>query len=352
MRMSANVPQTPLVRSYRELEGSSLLSMSYDERHLLFRYWVQQSRATSKAQLDILLESYLQRRTRIGQVRSEADLRCLQQAKVIGVTTSGIARVMDLLQRLKAKVLLVEEAGEVLEAHSLASFPSSVEHAILIGDHLQLRPQVNNYDLSCESSHGKQYSLDVSLFERLVHPFSQNMPLIPFSTLQTQRRMHPFIPELVRSTCYPQLQDAPNVEQYPEVSGMKKRLFWLDHEQPEAHRQDGDILMATSHSNEFEVKMTAALVSHLVKQGVYKSQDLAVLTPYLGQLRKLRQELSHTFAIVLSERDLSQLEEWEAEETCNLKIPFKQAEPHFSTQCVSPWLTIFRARKPRWSSSA
>jgi superfamily I DNA and/or RNA helicase len=41
--------------------------------------------------------------------------------------------------------MLVEEAGQVLEAHILGSLVPSVEHMILIGDPLQLRPTLNNY---------------------------------------------------------------------------------------------------------------------------------------------------------------------------------------------------------------
>ena len=41
--------------------------------------------------------------------------------------------------------MLVEEAGQVLEAHVLGSLVDSIEHLILIGDPLQLRPTLNNY---------------------------------------------------------------------------------------------------------------------------------------------------------------------------------------------------------------
>ena len=67
---------------------------------------------------------------------------------------------------------------------------------------------------------------------------------------------------------------------------MARRLFWLDHTYPE----DGSLPEmdnTTSHSNDFEVGMVTALVSHLVRQGVYRPDDLAVLTPYLGQLQKI-----------------------------------------------------------------
>lgn len=41
--------------------------------------------------------------------------------------------------------MLVEEAGQVLEAHVLGSLVESIEHLILIGDPLQLRPNLNNH---------------------------------------------------------------------------------------------------------------------------------------------------------------------------------------------------------------
>jgi superfamily I DNA and/or RNA helicase len=46
---------------------------------------------------------------------------------------------------MEPKVMVVEEAGQVLESHILASLVESVQHVIMIGDPLQLRPSVNSY---------------------------------------------------------------------------------------------------------------------------------------------------------------------------------------------------------------
>jgi superfamily I DNA and/or RNA helicase len=46
---------------------------------------------------------------------------------------------------MSPKVMIVEEAGQVLESHILAGLVGSVEHVILIGDPLQLRPNINSY---------------------------------------------------------------------------------------------------------------------------------------------------------------------------------------------------------------
>lgn len=60
-------------------------------------------------------------------------LQTLRCAKVVGMTTSGVARLQCLVAALQPKVLLIEEAGELLEAHTLASLGAATEHVILIG---------------------------------------------------------------------------------------------------------------------------------------------------------------------------------------------------------------------------
>ena len=106
-------------------------------------------------------------------------------------------------------MLLVEEAGQVLEAHILGSLVPSIEHLILIGDPLQLRPTLNNYcksvlddsngrilttnvALSVESKQGQIYKFDMSLMERL------SSSGFPMSRIDVQRRMRPMISSLIR----------------------------------------------------------------------------------------------------------------------------------------------------------
>ncbi|MCJ1246494.1 hypothetical protein MMC30_003702 [Trapelia coarctata] len=212
--------------------------------------------------------------------------RALATADVIGVTTSGLAKRMSVLRHINAQVVVCEEAGEVLKAHVLSALIPSVQHLIQIGDHQQLRPQINNYELSLESHQGRQYQLDRSQFERLSvrepgkHPF-------PVTQLDVQRRMRPQISNLIRGTLYRRLIDHDNVKNLPDVVGMRKNVFWYDHSNLE-------------DSSPPEVR-------HIVRQGVYDSKDIAVLTPYAGQLQKLRHAMRNDFEIVLSERDEEKL---------------------------------------------
>ncbi|KAL4911007.1 AAA domain-containing protein [Aspergillus multicolor] len=280
--------------------------MTAGERRKMHAFWLSEHRNDSFERAQAVLAAHLETKASWDRVRDEMDLRCLKNADVIGVTTTGLARNLEMLRRLPSKVLLCEEAGEVLEAHMLTSLLPSLEQVILIGDHQQLRPQIQNYDLSRESKGGNLYSLDRSLFERLVEPDGGVGVQIPFCTLETQRRMHPSISQLIRDTLYPRLRDDPSVSMYPEVIGMRKRLFWLDHRVPEGNAS-GNEAMATSHWNDHEIQLTVAVVNHLLRQGVYKSGDIAVLTPYLGQLHRMRRQLSGSFTITVGERDQEDL---------------------------------------------
>ena len=296
-------------RTINQLNSASISGMSLAERQALYQDWVKNIRESLTAQLHQAIENYIESKEELRQCRRDLDLRCLEEAYVVGLTTSGLARNIDLLRRLIPKVVIYEEAGEILEAHTLTALLPSVEHAILIGDHEQLRPQIQNYDLSLENPRGRKYSLDVSLFERLIRSLGSNNP-IPHDTLQTQRRMDPSISKLIRRTLYPDLKDHGSVSEYPPVVGMRKRLFWLDHREPEGAKDQSQSFQ-TSHWNDWEIETVAALVTHLVRQGVYKSEEIAVLTPYVRQLQKIRSLLSASFEIVVGDRDEEELEKQE-----------------------------------------
>ncbi|KAF9870443.1 hypothetical protein CkaCkLH20_12110 [Colletotrichum karsti] len=325
-----NTPSRPLDQLYY----TRLSDMTHKERTILHQDWLRQALAPELERLSAAHETYEKTRERNNRIRSSIDLRCLQQANIIGVTTTGLATNLDLLRRVNGKVLLCEEAGEVLEAHLLTALLPTIEHAILIGDHLQLRPQIQDWRLQRANPAGVKYSLDVSLFERLVHPTIPNTPTLPFSILDTQRRMHPSISELIRSALYPSLADSDTVQDYPAVCGITKRLFWLHHESPESGRKSDQDSIETSYSNDFEVDMVAALVSHLLRQGVYKAGEIAVLTPYLGQLNKLRSKLGSTMQIVINDRDMDDLADLESADTPSQGNPKKEAAKSSALQGV------------------
>ena len=125
-----------------------------------------------------------------------------------------------MLKEIGLQTVICEEAGEVMESQTLCTLFPTIEHAIFIGDPLQLRyviqtpymtllivnrPQVTEQALSLESKQGAQYRLDESLFERMMFPSAPGVSALPTSQLNLQRRMHPEIADILRATLYPNL---------------------------------------------------------------------------------------------------------------------------------------------------
>jgi len=283
------------------LSRPSIWQTTANERTMLIDHWVSLATESTVETLKDLVEGHRAASSELDAAHQEANRRLISTADVIGITTTGLAKNIKLLRKLNAKVVICEEAGEVLEGHLLNAILPSCQHLIQIGDHEQLRPQISQtLDLSMENDRGKQYRLDESMFERLVREDN----CLSVAQLDVQRRMRPEISELIRQTIYPGLRDHPSVSTYPNVVGMNRNVYWLDHRHEEASPEEG----TKSKSNDWEVKMVCSFVRHLVRQGIYGSEEIAVLTPYTGQLQKLRRHLGGTFEVVVSDRDQEALE--------------------------------------------
>ncbi|KAF9281867.1 hypothetical protein BGZ68_006340 [Mortierella alpina] len=296
-----HIPNTN--RSLEELEDENVWDMSLRERRRLIESWrsaAQQQMMEKMAKLLQSMESVSQRESNAyDQVR----LEILRTKSVIGMTTNGSAKSQSLFGALAPSIIICEEAGEVLESHILAALSPSTQHLILIGDHEQLRPQIECYHLSSDSKIGENHNLDRSLFERLVRA---RRNAVPASELTIQRRMRPEISSLIRNTLYPKLVDGERVLAYPNIAGMGSNLFFMDHTHPEDSK---DQYGMQSFTNSFEVKMVEALAQYLIRNGYNQPGDIAILTPYLGQLSRLRDHLRTKFELLIDERDQEQLDQ-------------------------------------------
>lgn len=288
-----------------ECAERDIYSLTNSEKRQLIVFWTEELRKDTTEQLVNLSYAADGAQHELDGVHNDVNRRVLETADVIGVTTSGLAKNIHILRHIQSKVVICEEAGEVLEAHMLSALLPSVEHFIQIGDHRQLRPKVNNFkELSLESHQGALYQLDRSQFERL-STNENGRTSFPVAQLNVQRRMRPAISTLIRETLYPRLIDHQDTKDLPNVVGIRENVFFLNHKNAEeAAKSDA---YQKSRSNNWEVEMTHALVRHVVRQGVYTSEDIAVLTPYTGQLQKLRAKMRKEFEIVLSDRDQDEL---------------------------------------------
>lgn len=166
----------------------------------------------------------------------------------------------------------------------------------------QLRPKVNNYELTVEKENG--FDLNRSLFERLV------LKDYPHQILVQQHRMQPEVSSLVRLLTYPDLVDASRTQNRPPLKGVPDTVVFVNHAQLEGDlpgigdRKDQGA--KTSKKNKFEVDMVYKIVRYLLQQG-YKPEEMVVLTPYLGQLTELRKELQSEVNAMLNDLDAGEL---------------------------------------------
>ena len=191
------------------------------------------------------------------------------------MTTTGAAKYHHLLKEIHPKIVIFEEAAEILEAHVVTSLASSVQQLVLIGDHKQLRPKPTCYELE------KDYSLNISFFERLI------MNGFTHITLEKQHRMRPEISKLICPSIYDNLLDADNVLKYDHVRGVSKDVFFIDHVQPEESNHLNDM---KSHVNKHEAAYIVELCHYLLKQD-YSPSEITILTMYSGQLLELRKRM-------------------------------------------------------------
>ncbi|KAF3918213.1 hypothetical protein ABW20_dc0107429 [Dactylellina cionopaga] len=227
------------------------------------------------------------------------------EKRVIAATTTGAAKHLTQIAQVAPRIIIVEEAAQILESHVLAALHQNVEQLILIGDHKQLRPRCDTYELQFDSKKG--YDLDVSLFERLVNSH------FPLSTLDIQHRARPEIANIIRTLTYPDLRDAHSVHRYDGIRGLQSNMFWLHHSNAESSATDiskraSTVLKKSSKINEFEANMVVSIIRYLGANG-YSSDHIAVITPYLGQVglitKFIRQKSE--FDVILSQMDYHEL---------------------------------------------
>jgi hypothetical protein len=234
-----------------------------------------------------LVQKYNRCRHRVDRINREREASILKQKRIIGCTTTAAAKYTEEIREASPGIIIVEEAGEILESHVLTAMTDNTKQLVLIGDHKQLRPKVSNYSLTVEKGDG--YNLNVSMFERLI------LAGMPHTTLSRQHRMRPEISTLVRSLTYPELEDAPGTKARPTFRGFQDNVIFVSHDKPElnadaiADRRDED--QKCSKENEHEVDMVLKCVRYLGQQG-YSTNQIVILTPYLGQLYLLVRRLS------------------------------------------------------------
>ncbi|CAD8127978.1 unnamed protein product [Paramecium sonneborni] len=209
--------------------------------------------------------------------------------KIVGVTLTGFAKYAEIFKRIDFNTLVVEEAGEVLESNLIAVLSKQINHLILIGDHQQLKPHMECYDLEVK----------FRAIERLIKNG------LEYATFKYQRRMKSKFADFIR-LIYQDYQDHTSIQEQNkiEIEGIKTDLVFFNHR----HKED-EKLLSSSKSNKFEAKMILRMVEYLLTNG-YKGEQITVLTTYLKQAQYIKNNVNkmqeYSQQIIIKEKKMIQ----------------------------------------------
>ena len=271
--LTEKLKMTEMLSTEDAMHVKSIWNLSPLDRLRMYLFWVESYRERYRVEIYRGEQEYEKLCEEQEAIRFEEEERVLRQATVVGMTTSGAARYHSVLQRIAPKIVVIEEAAEVMEAHIITSLSKNTKHAILIGDHKQLRPKATVYELA------QKYNLEVSLFERMV------MNSMDCKRLSIQHRMRPEIAALTKRIYDHEITDHESVCHFPDISGVSQNLFFIDHNQMENRTE-----FLQSYSNDHEADFVVALCSYLLLQG-YEGNQITVLTMYTGQLLNLQEKM-------------------------------------------------------------
>jgi len=103
------------LESILHLSKSNIWALSKDERHRLAHHWESRLQDQAISRFKILNDEFSNSSMKLNKLQDEYSARALADVDVIGLTTTGLAQFASILKRVDFKVLICEEAGEVLE---------------------------------------------------------------------------------------------------------------------------------------------------------------------------------------------------------------------------------------------
>ncbi|KAG8194822.1 hypothetical protein JTE90_017261 [Oedothorax gibbosus] len=270
-RYVANSLRRNQAMSEREVNGiGNVWYLTLQQRWRLYKFWLERFIQKKQDEVFKLQQQLKKEFEELCEMRTEEDLYVCKKAHVVGMTTTGAAKYRNIVQHLNPRIVIVEEAAEILESHIVTSLAPGTKHVILIGDHQQLKPSPAVYSLATK------FSLDVSLFERMLKNGME------CHRLGIQHRMRPEIAALLVPHIYKDLQNHESVANFENINGISKNVYFVTHDHIESSDSD-----SRSKANEHEAEFLIKLCRYILQQG-YESYQITVLTTYTGQLFALK----------------------------------------------------------------
>lgn len=115
--------------------AADIWSMRPHLRHAKLTEWKEAIVRSHVASIVNIVSRYNDIQSQLEAKESRGISRLLQSKRIIACTTTAAAKYRDQIKGSSPSVLLVEEAGEILESHILTALSPSIQKLILVGDH-------------------------------------------------------------------------------------------------------------------------------------------------------------------------------------------------------------------------
>jgi hypothetical protein len=116
-------------------EAAHIWDMPTPARKAKLAEWESEILKEQVADIHALTTEYNSLIRKLDDKFDESNRAIIRSKRVIGCTTTAAAKYRDAINAAEPSVVLVEEAGEILESHTLTSLSPKTRQLILIGDH-------------------------------------------------------------------------------------------------------------------------------------------------------------------------------------------------------------------------
>jgi hypothetical protein len=256
--------------------GPNIWIMTLDERKSLYNNFYQHHVKLIDPRIINLQKDAILEEEKVKSVRIARWTEVCNFAPVIGMTMNYAIANREVLNTLKPRVCIVDEASEISEAQLMFLIASNrLEHLIMFGDTQYSKPDV-------KSKTAQKYGLDISLFERWIKCDGGD-----HVRLKQQSRMHPEVHELVR-VLYDEKDDKNENKNIPAkdnpIMGVPSHVFFMTHDNFDENSK-------FCSTNTFEAKFVINFAFYLYQQG-YDPAKITILTPYFAQKRLILELLN------------------------------------------------------------
>ncbi|XP_072178732.1 NFX1-type zinc finger-containing protein 1-like [Diadema setosum] len=245
----------------------SLWNLVVRDRWALYHTWVATAQAKIRERIGHIYGQMESIRRKSQKAHDDVDLRVLQTASVVATTCSAAVKIHRVLMQLSPRIVIIEEAGEMLQAVTATIIPPQSQQLVLIGDKY---PRINQYTHAKKLAEGN--GCETSLLQHLMDSG------YPVNTLAMQHRMSPSVSKLSRKLkACDDLKHAASVTKYLPVPGVTECVNFISH-------NNG------SNPANHEASFLWGLFNYLLGSG-FQERQISILTTFPAQFNLFRGKL-------------------------------------------------------------